>query len=307
MDRFIISAMGKPINYFPQYLASELGYFKDVDLDVQVSEPGTWSQAMDDLAKGQVHAAINGIWLPALYRNRIYDFYGFAQTSARCPMVLVSREPVDDFSWQMLLDRVVPIVVGKGLSGLPGYLFLAGAFKRSSHDYNRVRFIHDLEAEMAIRLFTSGMGEYIAADPVTAASLIHKGLGYHAANLAEIGERIPWSVYFTTSDRLNQEDGKMNRFTLALHRAMDWIRENDLSQVEETIRNQYSMYPFNHVMKSLQLYKACGMWESAGIDASALASWEETMKNEGIIDRVYAFTELIDPRPHEFVSQFVSR
>lgn len=294
MDRFIISSMGRPLNYFPQYLAAELGIFAALNMDVEINEPDTWSEAMDDLSAGRVHAAINGMWLPALYRNRVHDFYAFAQTSGRCPMMIVSRQPLQGaFHWEMLLDKVVLIVVGKGISGLPGYLFLSGSWAAAGHSPERVRFIHDLEASMTVRLFAGGLGDFIIADPATAASITQAGDGYYAGSLAELGGAIPWSVYFTIPDVLEREDRLAGRFAQGLHQAMEWIKTHDAEEAREVMEKYYPHVPVTAVIETIRLFKASSMWESVSINERALAGWVQTMASQGIVDRPYAFSELV--------------
>jgi NitT/TauT family transport system substrate-binding protein len=297
MDHFHVSATGHSINYFPEYLARELGYFADVELKVTADVPQPWTRVLKDLNVGTAQAALGGIWVPSMYRTRVHDYTAFAQLSARCPLVLVSRKPVQLFDWAFLENKIVLVPGGNGASP---FMFLKDIIKRNRFDLNRVRFVHDLDMAMLAELFAGGMGDIFVTDPLTAASLVHNGAGYEVASLTEVGGPIPWSVYYTHQELIERNDNLVGRFTQGLQRATTWIREHDAEEAREVVC-KYWPNNVDVVINILNFFRKQGMWdETVQIDENAHTDWQEIMANTGIIDKPLRHDEICDTRPYEF-------
>ena len=105
---------------------------------------------------GSADVALGGLWVPAMYAHRGRDFVAFAQLNDRFPMAIVTREPVEDFSWSWLAGRTL-LVPGQG--GTAPYEFTAGLMRRAGADPARTRFARDLSTPMLTELFVNGLGE----------------------------------------------------------------------------------------------------------------------------------------------------
>lgn len=300
MDKFHISSTGHAVNYFPEYLARELGYYDDVNLEVTVDVPEMWTRVLHDVNTGTAEAALGGIWVPSMYRSRVRDYYAFAQVSARCPLALVSRNPIEKFDWGFLEDKIILVPGGNGASP---FLFFEGLLKRAGFDVTRVKFVHDLSSPMLSELFCGGMGDAIVADPVTAALLVRKGAGYHAASLVEVGGPIPWSVYYTLPEVLERSDNLVGRFTLAIQRATTWIRDHNAEEAREVVRKYWPNTDADVIIDIINFFRANGMWaKTVQIEENALSKWQEIIANAGLVDKPLRYDEVIDTRPYDFAS-----
>lgn len=300
MDKFHISSTGHAVNYFPEYLARELGYYADVKLEVKADVPQMWTRVLDDLNTGTAQAALGGIWVPSMYHSRVRDYYAFAQISARCPLALITRDPIESFEWRCLEDKIILVPGGNGASP---FLFFDGLLKRAGFDLSRVKFVHDLSSPMLSELFAGGMGDTLVADPVTAALLVRKGIGYHAASLAEIGGAIPWSVYYTLPEVIERDDNLVGRFTSAIQRATTWIREHKAEDAREVVRKYWPTTDTDLIITIIDFFRANGMWaETVQIEPQPLNGWQEIIADAGLVDRPLRYDEVIDTRPYDFAA-----
>ena len=83
MDIVRVSATGAGVNYFPEFIARELGFFADEGLEAKVEVLGNGPGVPRDVGSGAADVGLGGIWLPMLYRGRLHTFIPFAQLCNR--------------------------------------------------------------------------------------------------------------------------------------------------------------------------------------------------------------------------------
>lgn len=163
MKKFIVAATGLSMNYMPEYVAKEMGFFEDAGLDVESYVPAPWTQCLTDVNQGKAHVVVGGIWVPLVYMDRIKNYSSFVKIASRCPLVIVSREkqslPLD---WQAMENKRVLVSGGDGASH---YLSVAGCAKEGGADIQKIRFIHDFSTSMIIEMFLGGFADFIVLQP----------------------------------------------------------------------------------------------------------------------------------------------
>ena len=105
--RLRILATASGVSYYPQYVAQDLGYFADEELEIEAEAPGHGPWGARALVAGSADIALGGIWRPLMYHGRIADFRAFAQLCVRCPAVILGRKPMQRFQWRDLVGKVV--------------------------------------------------------------------------------------------------------------------------------------------------------------------------------------------------------
>lgn len=298
MDKFHISSTGLSMNYMPHYLARELGYFKEVDLDVTFTVPQPWTIVLDDLNSGKAQAVEGGIWVPMMYLDRICNYKAFAKIASRCPLVLVAREKVEPFSWNYLEGKKVLISGGDGASH---GLFVTGCAREAGIDLQKVKFIHDFSAPMLYQLFRGGFGDVIVLQADMAAQIAAEGKGYIIADLTEVGGTVPWSVYYTTQECLDDERQLTGRFTLALQKATTWLLEHDGKDCEEIIRANWPKVDIQSGIDVINLFRKTGMWSpQVEIDRECLGRWQKFLEQGNVIEKGIAYDRFVDERPYQY-------
>lgn len=291
MDQFHVSATGLSMNYLPEYLARELGYFKEVGIEETSDVPTDWTQVLRDVDSGHAQAALGGIWVPSIYmQHKVKNYAPFAKVSSRCPMVIVSREPVERFEWKIFESKQILCPGGNGISP---YMFAAGCMKEHGVDMSQVRWIHDFTAGMLFEGFQGDWGDMIVLPPHMAAQLTESGKGYECCDLAEYGGPVPWSVYYTLPENLNREDNLFGRFTLALQKANTWLLEHDARDCAELLQKNWPKVEKEHAISIVNNLREIGMWsETVRIDRWELDHYEGYMVDTGIIDRPLSYEEI---------------
>lgn len=301
LNQFHISATGLSINYMPEYLANELGYFEEAGLKVTSYVPSPWTTVLKDIDSGSAEAVVGGIWCPLIYKRRVKDYFAFAKVASRCPMSLLAHEPIENFTWKDLEGKKVLTSGGNGAS--PG-LFLAGVAGEGGADVSKIHFVHDFTIAMLQELFMGGFGDVIMMKADLAAQLEAAGKGHVLTNLTITGGEVPWSVYYTTPETLAREDNLCGRFTMGLQRAQTWLREHDGYECREILARNWPKVQLDTAIAIVNEYKAQGMWpETVRIQERELSRWQSFLVAGNVIDGEIPYDEIVDSRPFAYAKK----
>lgn len=293
MDLLRVSATAAGVSYYPEFVARELGYFRDEELEVVTEAPGHGPFVVRALSAGAADVALGGIWRPLMYRGRLDHLVAFAQLCIRCATRVISRTPLSGFEWSAFEGKRVIVPDG---SPTPGVLVDA-LVRRANVDTTKVTFIRDFLSAEAMALYRAGLGDFILAGPPAAEQLVADGLGVQVASLAREGGRLPWSVYYATPGFLARDDQLAGRFTKALIRALRWVADHDPNEVAVVFDKHFRAYAPEVVAGAVQASREEGIWpDSARLDGEALARWQEIILEAGLIDRAFAYDDIFDAR-----------
>ena len=301
MDKFVISSTGLSMNYMPHYIAKELGYFRDVDLEVTSTVPIPWINVLKEIDAGIAQVVEGGIWVPLIYLDRVRSYPSFAKIASRCPLVIVSREPVDGFDWKMLENKRLLIAGGDGASH---GLFVLGCAREAGVDLSKVSLVNNFMAATLVDLFCGGFGDMIVLPVEFAAQLVAEKKGHVFADLTVRGGEVPWSVYYGTPEFLDHPGNLAGRFTLALQRATTWLQEHDAADCEDIIRRNWPKVELEKAIGVINMFKREGMWTpSVEIEEPILARWQGFLVGAGLLDAPKPYQKVVDSRPYQYVKE----
>jgi len=120
--RVVLNEVAHSIFYAPMYVAIEEGYFDDAGIDLELVTGFGADKTMTAVLTGEADIGFMGS------ESTIYTYAGgtkdyvvnFAQLTQRAGNFLVAREPIDDFSWDMLKGVTV---LGGRAGGMPEMVF----------------------------------------------------------------------------------------------------------------------------------------------------------------------------------------
>lgn len=294
MTAFHITATGHSLNYLPEYVAVDQGFFADEGLEVTASVPRPWDRVLDDLREGTASAALGGIWVPSMYRDRADHLVPFAQIAARAPLALVGRERAEDFHWQNLPGKTVLM---KGSNGASVGLYLKMRMREEGLDPAGSGFIQDLDGAMLSQLFLGGMGDYLVIDYPGALKLAAEGHCHIVQAFPVEGGPIPWSVYYALGPADDARLQLQTAFCRALQRGMDWIASREPQSYIDFLTRTFPALPPEVLLQAAQTYRAHGMWTTPRIDPEGYERWQRGIADGHLIEQPIPYEVLNDSRP----------
>lgn len=304
MDKLHISATSVAMNYLPEYLAVELGYFRDVDLEVTSEAPADWTDVLRHLDSGRAQIVLGGIWVPSIYKNRVKDYFAFAKVTSRFSSLLLGREPkrVEDFRWTDMEGKVV-LIPGSG--GASGGMYLPHCAKEGGADLSKIKVVYDFPADIMAECFLGGWGDMITLMAHAATPLVATGKAHIIGDLTTWHKSVPWSVYYAAAEFFD-DPGRvelLGRYTLGLQRGVDWLLGHDAGDCRDLLARKWPKVNPGDAVNTINMLKKQGMWDrTVRIKEDELARWEGFMVDTYVIDRPLAYDEIVDPRPFAYAA-----
>ncbi len=296
MQNFHVAATGHSLNYLPEYIAHRRGFFAEQGLEVTVSVPRPWDLVLQELRDGSAAAALGGVWVPSMYRDRVRPYTAFAQVANRAPLALVGRAGGGDFSFSGLRGRTVLM---KGSNGASVGLYLKMLLREQGIDPREVDYIQDLDGVMLADLFAGGMGDYLLVDNLSARALVerHSGLRVVFEAVSDGGD-IPWSVYYRETDTITPEVlDAQERFCFALHQGMEWILEREAESFRDDLAELFPKVPTDVAVQLADVFRRDRMWTAPTVDRAGYDRWQAGIAGGHLVPEPLPYASMVDDGP----------
>lgn len=297
MTTFTIAATGLSMNYMPQYIAEQQGFFEEQNLNICSYLPDPWTKGLDDLENGQADVVLGGMWLPMIYSQDIQKYTSVAKIASKCPLVILSRERLTGgFDWKNLEGKRVLVSGGDGAGH---YLMTVGSAREGGADPSKIRFIHDFSTAMICDLFEKGFGDFIVVQPDVAHSMIDRQVGFNFCDLTRKGSNIPWSVYYGLPETVESNLDGFEKFAVGLQKGTSYLLENGGEACRSIIKKNWPAISVDDGIKTIDMFIKEGMWRSTiNIEYQEVDRWQDYLILGDVLDRKIAYEQLVDNRPY---------
>lgn len=176
------------------YVAIEEGYFEDAGIDLELVTGFGADKTMTAVLTGEADIGFMGS------ESTIYTYAGgtedyvvnFAQLTQRAGNFLVAREPIDDFSWDMLKGSKV---LGGRAGGMPEMVFEYILTKNNIDPDMDLSIDQSIDFGSTAAAFSGGQGDFTIEFEPHATLLEQKGDGYVVASLGEESGYVPYTSF----------------------------------------------------------------------------------------------------------------
>lgn len=271
MQKLQIAATGHSLNYLPEYVAVEQGYFEQEGVEVDAIVPEPWDKVIDEIEDSTSHFALGGIWVPSMYHGHGKTLVPFAQLSARCPMTIVGREN-KPLKFEELKGSTILVPGGNGSS--PG-IFLELLLEEHGVALDSVNMARSLSGKMMKELFVGGLGDYLMIDPISALRLARETDNFIVSHLSETGGDIPWSVYYSTPGTAGDDAEQQLRFMRGLDRGMQYVIDHSADEMRPLLARLFPNNDIEDLVTLVDAYRAWGMWTTPRIDPPSYHRWQK--------------------------------
>ncbi|CAG9608976.1 ABC transporter substrate-binding protein [Pseudoneobacillus rhizosphaerae] len=245
------------IFYTPQYVALEKGFFEDEGLDVEVTTVPGGDKTMTALISGGVDIALVGSETSIyVYAQEANDpAINFAQLTQTDGTFLVSREKVDNFSWDQLKGSTF---LGQRKGGMPQ---MVGEFVLKKHGidpHQDLELIQNVDFANIAPAFSSGTGDYVQLFEPTASVFEQEGKGYIVASFGKESGHVPYTTFMTKQSTMKDNSEMVEKFTKAIYKAQQWVEENSAQDIAKAIKPQFPDTDVELIATVVERYKSQG-------------------------------------------------
>lgn len=269
--------------YLPHYLAQNLGFFKEQNLNVTIS--ATSSEAIRAaLTDGRADIVICG--LQKIMFNPGSKFPQpkiFAVAAARDGSLLLARKDKDteDFQWQNLKHKTI---IGSSHDDSSEIALEDVLRDHGLPPYREVTIYYNIPDNLRTAAFRTGTGNYIQLLEPEASLAEANGYGSVVASVGSAAGDMVVTAYAAMPGGIESNPEIFQRFTNAIYKAQLWMSQHSAEEAAEAAARSFPNLDKTVLLKSIQRYQSMGVWAASPvIPEESYERFHTAAKNSGEI------------------------
>ncbi len=260
LTKVTLNEVAHSIFYAPMYVAFENGYFTEAGLDVTLVTGYGADKVMAAVLSGEAEIGFAGCeaTIYTYLEGASDQIVNFAQLTQRAGNFLVSREPIENFTWDMLIGQDV---LGGRAGGMPEMVF-EYILRKNGIQPSEVNIDQSIDFGSTAAAFSSGQGSFSVEFEPHATGLEQKGDGYIVASLGVDSGYVPYTSFFTKQSYLDENGDTVQAFTDALQKGMDYVNSHTAEEIAAVIAPQFAETDLETVTTIVNRYLEQDTWKS---------------------------------------------
>lgn len=260
-NKIVLNEVAHSCFYAPMYVAIEEGYFEEEGLDVTLVTGFGADKTMTALLSGEADIGFMGSESTIYtYLEGAQDYVvNFAQLTQRAGNFLVSREPIDHFSWDMLKGSTV---LGGRKGGMPEMVFEYILKKNSIDPAADLTINQSIDFGSTAAAFSGGDADFTVEFEPHATALEQKGDGYVVASLGESSGYVPYTAFSARKSFIEKNPETIQAFTNALQKGMDYVNLHSPEEIARCIQPQFPETDLDTLTRIITRYYDQDTWKN---------------------------------------------
>lgn len=291
--KVVLNEVAHSIFYAPMYVAIEEGYFADEGIDLTLVTGFGADKTMTAVLTGEADIGFMGC------ETTVYTYAGgtedyvvnFAQLTQRAGNFLVAREPIEDFSWDMLIGKKV---LGGRSGGMPEMVFEYILEKNGIDPVSEVQIDQSIDFGSTAAAFSGGQGEFTVEFEPHATMLEQKGDGYVVASLGEDSGYVPYTSFSARKSYLEKNGDVVQAFTNALQKGMDYVQTHEPAEIAKVIAPQFEGTDMETLTAIVERYYAQDTWKKDLIfEEESFELLQNILEDAKVLEERVPYEELV--------------
>lgn len=290
----VLNEVAHSIFYAPMYVAIEEGYFAEEGIDLTLVTGFGADKTMTALLTDEADIGFMGSESTIYtYSEGASDYaVNFAQLTQRAGNFLVSREPIDDFDWDMLIGQNV---LGGRAGGMPEMVFEYILKKNGIDPATDVMIDQSIDFGSTAAAFSGGQGDFSVEFEPHATSLEAKGDGYVVASLGEDSGYVPYTAFSAKKSYIENNPEVIQAFTNALQKGMDYVQTHSSEEVAKVISPQFAETDLETITTIVDRYASQDTWKSDLIfSEDSFTLLQNILEEAGELDERVPYADLVN-------------
>ena len=288
-----LNEVAHSIFYAPQYVAIELGYFEEEGIDLELTTgfgaDKTMTAVLTDAADIGFMGSESTIYT---YVEGADDYpVNFAQLTQRAGNFLVSRTPIEDFSWSDVMNTTV---LGGRAGGMPQMIFEYILKKNGIDPKTDLDIVQNIDFGLTAGAFSSGKGDFTVEFEPGATSLELEGTGYVVASLGIDSGYVPYTAYSAKKSYINENPEIIQGFIRAIEKGMDYVATHTPEEIAKVIAPQFKDTDVTTIAIIVDRYKSQDTWKTdTTFEKEAFDLLVDILMDAGELDKRVPYEDLV--------------
>nr|WP_238483825.1 ABC transporter substrate-binding protein [Anaerosporobacter faecicola] len=293
LTKITLNEVAHSIFYAPQYVALELGYFKDEGLDVELVTGFGADKTMTAVLSGEAEIGFMGSESSIYVYNEGAEDYvvNFAQLTQRAGNFLVGREANEHFKWTDLQGKTI---IGGRAGGMP-QMVLEYILKKNGLDPTKdVSIIQNIDFGLTAEAFSSGTGDFTIEFEPAASALELEGKGSVLASLGVESGKVPYTAYSAKKSYIEKNPEIIQKFTNAIQKGMDYVNSHSPSEIAKVIKPQFKEIDDEKLEMIVQRYYDQGTWKDNTLfEEASFDLLQDILLHAGVVEKEAPYSDLV--------------
>jgi NitT/TauT family transport system substrate-binding protein len=254
-----VAEVTRSIFYAPQYVALEKGFFEDEGLKVELTTTWGGDKTMTAVLSNAADVALVGSETSIyVYAQGSKDpVINFAQLTQTDGTFLVSRNKIDNFSWEQLKGTTF---LGQRTGGMPQ---MVGEFVLKQHGIDPkadLELIQNIDFANIPNAFASGTGDFVQLFEPTASLFEKEGKGHIVASFGTESGHVPYTTFMAKESYMKKNPDHIEKFTRAIYKAQQWVESHSAKETAEAIAPYFKDTDLSLIETVVERYKSQGSY-----------------------------------------------
>lgn len=294
LQKITLNEVAHSIFYAPMYVAIEEDYFAEEGIDIELVTGFGADKTMTAVLTGEADIGFMGS------ESTIYTYAGgnedyvvnFAQLTQRAGNFLVSREPIDNFTWDMLKGAEV---LGGRAGGMPEMVFEYILKKNNIDPKTDLNIDQSIDFGSTAAAFSGGQGQFTVEFEPHATALEEKGDGYIVASLGEESGYVPYTAFSAKKSFIEENPEVIQAFTNALQKGMDYVNSHSPEEIAEIIKPQFEETEMETLVTIITRYYEQDTWKDNLIfEEDSFTLLQNILEEAGELEERVPYEDLVN-------------
>ena len=288
-----LNEVAHSIFYAPMYVAIEEGYFEEEGINLILvtgyGADNTMTALLTDEADVGFMGSESSIYT---YAQGAEDYaVNFAQLTQRAGNFLVSREPIDDFTFDMLKGKEV---LGGRAGGMPQMVFEYILKKNSIDPKADLSIDQSIDFGSTAAAFSGGQGDFTVEFEPHATALEEKGDGYVVASLGEASGYVPYTAFCAKKSFMEENPELIQSFTNALQKGMDFVNSHTPEEIAKVIQPQFKETDLDTITTIVKRYADQDTWKTdLNFEEESFTLLQNILEEAGELEKRVPYEDLV--------------
>ncbi len=293
LTKVTLNEVAHSIFYAPMYVAIEEGYFAEEGIDLELVTGFGADKTMTAVLSGDADIGFMGS------ESTVYTYVGgtedyvvnFAQLTQRAGNFLVSRKPVENFTWDMLKGQNV---LGGRAGGMPQMVF-EYILHMNNIDPAEINIDQSIDFGSTAAAFSGGNADFTVEFEPHATSLESKGDGYIVASLGEDSGYVPYTAFSAKKSYLEEHADVIQAFTNALQKGMDYVQTHTPEEIADKIAPQFAETDKDTITTIVKRYYDQDTWkENLIFEEDAFNLLTNILRQSKVLEEAVPYENLVN-------------
>jgi NitT/TauT family transport system substrate-binding protein len=289
-----INEVTHSVFYAPLYLAIELGYFEEENIEISLTNGGGADKVMTAVVSKSADIGLMGpeTVLYVMAQGKKDAPKVFADLTQKDGAFLLSRKAEPNFTLESLRGK--DILAGRA-GGVPAMSFeyiLHQVGMKNGVDYT-LNF--GVQFNLMTPAFESGTGDYCTMFEPTASEFEKAGKGYIVASMGELSGEIPYTCFIALESYLDDNPDVVKGFLRAIKKGINYLTTHTDEEVAKSLEKQFVGTSLESLKTSIKNYRAVDAWKTDLVPTkSGFDRLQDVMAFSGELSNKIPYEDVVD-------------